>query len=67
MLLLAIEDQFYLKPFPCGQESCDLGSKVQKLKPASKTNDFEVLDLRPEIKFMSLRSLNVRHGILDKT
>ena len=49
-MLTSIEDHFYFKPFPCGQELSDLGSWAQKLKPVSKSNDFEVLDLRPEIK-----------------
>ena len=52
--ILAIEDQFCLKPFPCEQEPCDIGSWVQKLKLVSMSNDFEVLDLRPEIKICAL-------------
>ena len=47
--ILAVEDQFYLKPSLCGEELCDIGSLAQELKPVSKDNDFEVLGLKPEI------------------
>ena len=39
--ILAIEDLFYLKPFPCGQEHCNLGSWAQKLERVCKDKDFE--------------------------
>ena len=52
--ILAIEDQFYLKALLCGEEPCDIGSWAQKLKPVSKDNDFEVLNLWPEIKICDL-------------
>ena len=52
--ILAIEDLFYLKPFPCGQEPCNLGSWAQNLERISKDNDFEVLDPRPEIDIYAL-------------
>ena len=48
--ILAIEDLFYLKAFPCGQEPCNLGSCAQKLERVCKGKDFEVLDPRLEIK-----------------
>ena len=47
--ILAIEDQFYLKPSLCGEELWDIESLAQELNPVSKDNDFEVLDLKPEI------------------
>ena len=47
--ILAIEDQFYLKPSLCGEELCDIESLAQELNPVSKDDDFEVLDLKPEI------------------
>ena len=52
--ILAIEDLFYLKPFPCGQEPCNLGFWAQKLERVCKDNDFEVLDPRPEINIHAL-------------
>ena len=47
--ILAIEDQFYLKPPLFGEELCDIESLAQELNPVSKDNDFEVLNLKPEI------------------
>ena len=40
--ILAIEDLFYLKPFPYDQEPCNLGSSAQKLEHVCRDNDFEV-------------------------
>ena len=52
--ILPIEDLFYLKPFPCGQEPCNLGSWAQKLESVCKGNDFEGLDPRLEINIQAL-------------
>ena len=52
--ILAAEDLFYLKPFPCGQEPCNLGSWAQKLERVCKDNDFKVLDPRPKINIHAL-------------
>ena len=49
--LFVAEDLFYLKSFPCKQETSDSGSCAQKLERLCKVNDFEVLDPRLEIKF----------------
>ena len=37
--MLAVEDLFYLKLFPCGQEPCNLGSWAQKLEHVCQGND----------------------------
>ena len=52
--ILAIEDLFYLKPLPCGQEPWNLESWAQKLERVCKDNDFEVLDPRSEINIHAL-------------
>ena len=52
--ILAKEDIFDLKPFPCGQEPCNLGSWAQKLERVCKDNDSEGLDPRPEINIRAL-------------
>ena len=63
--IFAIEDLFYLKPFPCGQEPCNLGSWAQKLERVCKDNDFEVLDPRPNIH--ALQIFKFKHEVLGMT
>ena len=65
--ILAIENLFYLKPFPCGQEPCNLGSWAQKLEHLCKDNDFEVLDPRPEINIHALYIFEFKHEVLGMT
>ena len=53
--ILTVEDLFYLKPFPCSQEPCNLESWAQKVERVCKDNDFEVLDSGPEINIHALQ------------
>ena len=60
-----LEGIFYLKPFPCGQEPCNLGSWDQKFERVFKGRDFEVVESRPEINIYALYTFEFKHGILD--
>ena len=60
-----LEDIFYLKPFPYGQEPCNLGSWDQKFERVFKGSDFEVVESRPEINIYALYIFEFKYGILD--